>query len=269
MQIDHRHIRSIVLDEGQVDWIMERETPEERLAAWETLVAIAFPEDDSIPYEPPNWRKGDKLSSIERTRRDAYNIFKGIYLHGVPYGESDSTVCMGEPIELEEKKIDRIAEQSEETYNVTHNTRLAKSLTQEDKEQISNWNRKFPDSKSLYDYLNRNYYFSNRNIVCSEGFCNYALSQFRSNNWINYKTGKPHKSIDRTIHYLALDYKKRCGEIRRAEEEERKKDIEAEYESKAAQYEQQSPTDIATAERKRRMEAEERWLSKMMYNEKK
>ena len=40
-------VRSIVLDEGRVDWIMERATPEERLAAWDVLVAVAFPDDSS------------------------------------------------------------------------------------------------------------------------------------------------------------------------------------------------------------------------------
>ena len=262
MQNEQRHIRSIVLDEGQVDWIMERSTPEERLAAWDTLVAVAFPEDPSQPYEPPKVKRGGVLSPIERTQRDAYNIFKGISLHGVPYGESDSTACSGESTVAEERKMATVAEVA--TYDIGTPTRKPQNLTQADKEQIAEWNRIFPDSKSLYEYLDKNYFFSNRPLVCSEEFCNYALRQFQIHKWINYKTGKPHKSIDRTIHYMALDYKRRIGEIRRAEEEERQKDLAAEFEAKSAHYEQQSPTDIATAERKRRLEAEERWMKKMI-----
>lgn len=264
MQNDQRNVRSIVLDEGQVDWIMERETPEERLAAWDVLVAIAFPEDTALPYEPPKVKKGSKLSPVERTKRDAYNIFKGIGLHGVPYGESDSTAFFGESTSSDEHNVDSITDKSEPTYNRMYQTRIQQSLTQADNDQIAKWNRRFPDSKSLYEYLNKNYFFANRNLVCSEEFCNFALRQFQTNNWINYKTEKPHKSIDRTIHYLALDYKRRCGEIRRAEEEERKKDLAAEFDAKVEKYDSIEPTDIATAERKRRIEAEERWLKKMM-----
>ena len=264
MQCEQRHIRSIVLDEGQVDWIMERETPEERLAAWDTLVAVAFPEDPSLPYEPPQVKRGTRLTPVERTKRDAYNIFKGICIHGVTYGESDSTAFSGESTATEEHKVGSIPDLADVTYSRVRQTRMPKSLTQEDKEQIAKWNIRFPDSKSLYDYLNQNYFFANRSLVCSEEFCTYALRQFQANNWINYKTCKPHKSIDRTIHYLALDYKKRCGEIRRAEEEERKKDLAAEFDAKVAKYDSIDPSDIATAERKRRIEAEERWLKKMM-----
>ena len=47
-------VRSIPLLEGHARWIMERETPEERLAAWETLVAIAFPPPYELPYVPPS-----------------------------------------------------------------------------------------------------------------------------------------------------------------------------------------------------------------------
>ena len=39
-------VRRVTLYEGQVRFIMERETPEERLAAWETVAAIAFPPDE-------------------------------------------------------------------------------------------------------------------------------------------------------------------------------------------------------------------------------
>jgi hypothetical protein len=264
MLSEQSHIRSIVLDEGQVDWIMERETPEERLAAWDTLVAVAFPEDSTQPYEPPKMKRGTKLSPVERTKRDAYNIFKRIGLHGVPYGESDSTASAGESTVTEVQKPTPMIETTVTTYDLSCPTKMPQNLTQADKEQIAEWNRRFPDSKSLYDYLDKSYLYQNRNLVCSEEFCTYALRQLQLHNWINYKTGKPHKSIDRTIHYIALDYKKRCGEIRRADEEERQKDMAAEFDAKVAKYDSMESTDIATAERKRRMEAEERWMRKMM-----
>lgn len=272
MQGEQRQVRSIVLDEGQVDWIMERETPEERLAAWDVLVACAFPEDDDHLYEPPKSKRGVKLSPVDRTKRDAYNIFKGIGLHGVPYGESDSTayqVDVHSPVQTPSIEPVKVPDTEDATYEIGRQSLANQNLTKADLDQIAEWNRKFPDSRSLYEYLDKSYYYANRNIVCSEEFCNYALSQFRIRNWLNYKTGKPHRSIDRTIHYMALDYIKRCGEIRRAEEEERQKDIAAEFEVKAAKYEQQTPTDIATVERRRRMEAEEKWLLKMMGGEKK
>lgn len=241
---------------------MERETPEERLAAWDTLVAVAFPEDPAFPYEPPPMKRGAKLSPVERTKRDAYNIFKGIGLHGVSCGES--TACSGESTATEGQAATPTLGPLEDTFDRIQPTRKPQILTQAEKEQIAQWNSKFPDSKSLYDYLNQNYFFANRNLVCSEDFCNYAFRQFKANNWINYRTGKPHKLIDRTIHYMALDYKKRCGEIRRVEEEERQKDLAAEFEAKAAQYEQQTPSDIATIERHRRMKAEEEWMKKVL-----
>ena len=69
-------VKSIVLFEGHVRWIMERETPEERLAAWETLAAIAFPENPyELPYKPPQIPlDGSVLSRCDRVRRDTYNM---------------------------------------------------------------------------------------------------------------------------------------------------------------------------------------------------
>ena len=71
-----KKVKSIVLLEGHVRWIMERETPEERLAAWETLAAIAFPENPyELPYEPPQKPfDGSRLSPCDRVRRDTYNM---------------------------------------------------------------------------------------------------------------------------------------------------------------------------------------------------
>lgn len=260
MSSEDRHVRSIVLYEGMVDWIMERATPEERLAAWDTLVAVAFPEDVGDVYEPPKAKHGSPLSAIDRTKRDAYNIFKGIAIRSSVNTETQTFSS------AEESTVGGTdsfgSDQIEPIY--FRPTRGRVKLTEADKEQIAEWNRKFPDAKALYDYLNKSYFYQNRSLVCSEEFCKYALCQFQMSNWIFYKTRTPYKTIDKAIHYMALDYKRKCGEIRRSEEEERRKDMESEFEAKAMQYGQQDSTDIATAERKRRIAAEERWMQKLM-----
>lgn len=71
------NIRTLVLLEGQVKWIMERETPAERLAAWETIVSIAFPNEYELPYTPPDLPSdGTKLSIEDRARRDTFHMVK-------------------------------------------------------------------------------------------------------------------------------------------------------------------------------------------------
>lgn len=72
-------IRSVVLFEGQVKWIMERDTPEERLAAWEAITSIAFPDDEKNPFRPPSIpTDGSRLTPSDRVKRDVYNLFKDI-----------------------------------------------------------------------------------------------------------------------------------------------------------------------------------------------
>ena len=71
MSLDKKTPRSVLLFEGQARWIMERETPEERIAALEVLMAIAFP-NEGEEYKPPKSPK----TNIGKVQRDAYNIFK-------------------------------------------------------------------------------------------------------------------------------------------------------------------------------------------------
>ena len=75
----NRPERNVCIWEGWARWISERETIEERLVAYETIMAIAFPEDDSRPYQPPQRpTDGNRLSKCDLIRRDVYNQWHGI-----------------------------------------------------------------------------------------------------------------------------------------------------------------------------------------------
>lgn len=265
MSADTRQVRSIILDEGRVAWIMERETPEERLAAWDMLVAIAFPEDESEEFDINRINRGKSATAVERTMRDAYHIFKGIEVHKFQM-DSNGISGIGERQNEEQKPKEEKKDEpkGEEQWGELGKRSRKVKLTAGDLEQIEEWNRRFPEAKALHDYLEHNYFMSNRNMVCSEDFCRYAHNLLTSQRWLSTKTGRPLAKIDLAIHYIALQYKRRCGEIMRAEEAERQKNLAAEFEAKSKQYEQQSPTEIATIERQRRLEAEEAWMKKMM-----
>lgn len=71
--------RNVCIWEGWARWIAERDTTEEKLAAYETIMAIAFPEDESSPYTPPpKPTDGSKLSRCDLIRRDVYNQWHGV-----------------------------------------------------------------------------------------------------------------------------------------------------------------------------------------------
>lgn len=267
MNLSHRKERSLVLTEGMVDWIMERATAEERLAAWDVLVAIAFPEDGER-YEPPVIKRGQEVSSIDRTKRDAYNIFNGLIAYKRDTAEEGYSIKAVEAQrKAEAEKPDEPPPKVREVPVVDvlelGGKRRKVRLTAEDREVIEEWNKKFPSAKSLYDYLKINYFAANRSLVCTEDFCNYAYRELVNQKWLSTRTGKPLQSIELPIHYMALRYKRLTGEIRRAEAEERQKDLAAEFEAKAAQYEQQDPTELADIERKRRLQAEKEWEEKV------
>lgn len=74
--------RSVTLYEGHVRCILELDSPLERLAALETVFAIAFPKDEDKPYVPPEIpTDGSRLSAEDKARRLAYNIFNGLIRH--------------------------------------------------------------------------------------------------------------------------------------------------------------------------------------------
>lgn len=91
----HSPERKVCVWEGWARWIDERSSPEERLAAYETIMAIAFPKDEENPYQPPEVpNDGSHLSRADLTRRDVYNQWRGIIEHNssrCPIG-SDSPI---------------------------------------------------------------------------------------------------------------------------------------------------------------------------------
>lgn len=307
MCLEAKPIRSVVLFEGPVQWIMERETAEERLAAWETVCAIAFPKDEAKPYEPPLLpADGKKLSSCDRVRRDAFNIFKGVIesramkangkmkdpkkveagrmgaakRFGKNYGESSAMdgsaleaaqkaadavngdrVADAKPVELKVSTVTNTAHTTPFEDDFTAPTagarRKQRKLTPEEQERQTEWDRKIPDEKALQKWLQDGYVLANKNIVVSDEFCLFAYTRLaKEDRWISTRDGTVLKNIFTPIHYLALDYKRKMNEIRRAEEEEKAKDMVAEQKKNEALYSDMSPSDLASIERKRRRAAE-------------
>ena len=278
--------RNLVLFEGQVRWIMERETPEERLAAWETIAAIAFPQTDKTQYTPP---KGKSLSPCDRVRRDVYLMFKDIIesSHWERFGEVKNTRKVKAGIASAAARESRRMDSSSSTdsdstdYNgstISVNPQTMNSserfggtirgnfgnLTAYDIKKIAEWKNKFPSAKTLLKYLEDNYIFPNRKLVCTESFCEYAFSQLDSANWCSSRNGKPLSKIDIAIHWMAVDYTKRVGDIRRLEQEEKRKDLETNLALQNTEISQLSADDFAAIERKRRRQAEKEAMQKLM-----
>jgi prophage antirepressor-like protein len=63
-------------------------------------------------------------------------------------------------------------------------------------------------------------------------------------------------TLRNAVHFLILDYVRKSGDLKRVEAEERRKDMESEFAMKTTQYSQQSASDLAAIERKRRRAAE-------------
>lgn len=265
MSCSSERVRSIILDEGIVDWIMERETPEERLAAWDVLVALAFPEDESTIYEPPKKESGKQLSAVDIVRRDAYHVFRGIGIRQdgrvgkevtSPQGEEDAGVANDNSSHVDFNWRGHERPQGDMAV-----------LTKEEQAQISEWVRKFPTAASLLEYLKQNYFAANRSVVCTTEFSQYAYWKLKGSGWKNPRTKKPLKKIDLAIHYMALEYVQRTGDIRRLNELERQKDKEVENDLKSIQYSRQEPSEIAAIERKRRRAAEKEAMAKILKGE--
>ena len=307
-----RQVKSIVLLEGQVRWIMERDTPEERLAAWETLAAIAFPNDYELPYQPPELPSdGSPLSPCDRVRRDTYYMLcdffssrlweqtgrikdqkkvaagkRGAAARFGMYWGSDSTAVAEEPPPADSRSNELIESpqpipivqmptllpkdlRAEETEYFSDRLRkIGKGLTEVDKKKIAEWHKKFPNAAALREWLDRNFLYQNRNVVCTKEFAEFAYTKLAlEENWVSYKTGHAMKDIRNAIHWIALDYIRKSREIRRVEEEEHRKDLESEFETKSLVASQMSNEDITALERKRRRQAEREAMEKVLRGE--
>ena len=265
---------------------MERESPEERLAAWETIVAIAFPQQDKPPYTPP---KGKSLSPCDRVRRDVYLMFKDIIesSHWERFGEVKNNrkvkAGIASAVARESRRMDSgtstdsdSSDSSDESLSMSPQLMNSAEricgtirgnfgkLTSYDLNKISEWRNKFPSATALLKYLDENYMFPNRKLVCTESFCDYAFSQLESSNWCRSRNGKPLAKIDIAIHWMAVDYTKRVGDIRRLEQEEKRKDLETNLALQNTEISQLSADDFAAIERKRRRQAEKEAMQKLM-----
>ena len=265
--------KSIVLTEGMVDWIMERESAEERLAAWDTIVAIAFEQEE---FNPPAKAANKKLSKVERTQRDVYLLFKDIIqgfkpMSGtVPGSVPSSTLATPStvtppilPKETDKGAADAYNSPVGDTWRSGFNRRN-KPLTNEEQIAIAEWDKKIPHAEALQEYLKTNYYLGNRSLVATEEFCQFAYHRLKSDSWLSSKTGKPLKNISSAIHYLALDYKEKCGEARRTDEKERKRDMEMEFEMQSTVISNMSERDHASLKRIRDAQAEKLWQEQVM-----
>lgn len=310
-----RPARSLILFEGQVKWIMERETPEEKLAAWEALTQIAFPQDEDSPFQPPPLPvNGEKMSPCDKAKRDVYNLFKDIIesravkyngklkdIRKVEAGRLGAAVRYGRRmdssddsgvVDLEEDAIvtetnasdmqkekkaptarianlpQSIAEDDFSNINVAGKRRDRRTLSKEDKEAIAEWDRKIPDADALQQYLQKNFLHATRATAIKPEFCQYAYHKLaKVDRWISTRDNRPLRDIRIAVHYIALDYIKQLGEVKRVEEEERRKNIESEYNLKTAEQNQQMQTELAAIERKRRRKAEREATEKIMKGE--
>ena len=303
----NKSVRRVTLFEGQVKFIMERDTPEERLAAWETIAAIAFPIDNEHKYVPPSLpTDGSKLSPVDRVRRDVYNFLKDVIEK-----QAEKDIEKKDPKKVEAGRLgavmrfgDRNGSSSDSSIGMdilrkepkSENTRVAKeslvpipspvadpnstndvpmwgtrykpNLTDAEKAEIAAWDKKIPSAKALQEYLQRNYMYQNKMTVITDEFCDFAYHKLAViDRWISTRNRRPLHDIRQAIHYIALDYIKKAGEIRRAEQEEHRRDIEADFEMQTTQYSQQTPSELAAIERKRRRTAERQAMEKILKGE--
>ena len=292
---------------------MERDTPEERLAAWETLAAIAFPENPyELPYKPPQMPlDGTRLSPCDRVRRDAYNMLAdyinsrqweqadgknpkkvaagrlGAAIKHGRYGSSAASTTDYETNESAVKPTEAVPQvqppavqepqitmmpldvRAEETVGFSEAyLKIEPKLTAKDKKQIAEWHKKIPNAAALREWLDRNWFYQNKKLVCSEQFCEYAYNRLaRENNWVSPKTNHVFYNIMSAIHYFALDFTRKSHEIKRAEEEERRKDIESDFETKTVVASQMTKEEIADIERISSRKAEREAMEKIMRGE--
>lgn len=293
-------------------WIMERETPEERLAAWETVLKIAFPNECELPYAPPQTPSdGSRLSPCDRARRDTYNMMgdfiksrmwelpmlgkdkrkvaAGRLGAAIRYGmESDSTaddvktfeqplptlmpstpLLLGQDKNNSSPHVSRADMRAEDDAEYLRRKKVDETkLSQRDREKVAEWDAKIPNAAALKEWLERNYLYQNRSLVCSDMFCEMAYNQLAiENHWISYKTGHAMTDIRNAIHWMAIDYLQKSRQIQRAEEEQHRLDMESEFETKVAHAAQQSPQELATIERKRRRLAEKQAMEMIVKGE--
>ena len=245
--------RKLILTEGIVDWIMERDTPKERLAAWDTVVAIAFPEDgvDFVPPSKP--QRGKALSAEDKIKRDVYNLFSGVLKSQKKEGIEGSV--SPKAYDVPENHI---------PFNIPKHS-IPSHLTTADKMKIEEWDQKIPDVETLQKYLQSNYFYANKSKVVSQEFCEFAFHKLAVvDRWISSKTKTPLRDINRAIHYLALTYTKTVGEIKRAEQEERRKDIESEFAMESTVVSHMSPSDMASRERRESAKAEKLFAERLL-----
>lgn len=296
MSLEDSQVRKLTLYEGQVRWIMERETPEERLAAWETITALAFP-TNGCPYEPPPIPSdGSRLSPCDRARRDVYNFFKDL----LKYQSDKNNGRLKDIKKVAAGRLGaeaRLAKRSEsstventatESVGINPNIYVPKAvqeddfssytagrqrkhkvvLTDEDKEIIKEWDRKIPDAKALLEHLQKNYLYQNRNSVLTDEFCEFAFQRLSvCDRWISTKTKRPLRDLKSAIYYISIEYMQRTRELKRVEAEEEQKDKEFQVAMQASRQSLQSSTELETLERKRRRAAEREAMEKVLRGE--
>lgn len=297
--------RSVKLYEGHIRWIMELETAEERLAAWETVCKIAFPEDEGKPYVPPAMPlDGKPMDRCDRVRRQTYNIFNGLIrftskegngriknpkrvLAGrqgaaVRYGrvggktatpEGEDPIEDATDIEAINSDISLPAQDSNSGDSTVCEEALSPNgakvhLTKAEEAKVKEWDALIPNADALHNYIVKNFVYATRNTAIKPEFSEYAYHKLaKVDRWTSTRDRKPLRNILTAIHYIALDYIKQLGEVKRVEQEERRKDIEAEYKLQNAELQQVSRTELADKERKRRRQAEKATMEKILRGE--
>ena len=286
--------KRIVLTEGQVQWIAERNTPEERLAAWDAITELMI---GALAYDMPVPYVGN--DACGRTKRDSYLLFKDSIRtndcdlqmqgknprrvaaglagaskrYGKQYGSSSTSVTdsslSGEiadcPPEQKTSKEEKLQAHSIPSQIVNDDftswaagdSQKLKELTEADKKRIEELDKKFPDATSLQKYLESTYFLPNKTLVTSIAFCEYAwVTLAQEQRWVYQKTKKPIRNVNTAIHWLAIRFMELEGDIKRATVIEKKKDIETDFALKVAQQERVDERELAARERVERIKAE-------------
>lgn len=295
---------------------MELDTPSEKLAALETVFAIAFPPHEDKPYVPPELpADGGKLSKEDKARRLAYNIFNGLIRYQgkkvegrikdkrkveagrlgayTRWGDSSASRYaitkdeIGEDSNTEGDELEKHVKEDEKPGSVTKQTipqavaeddfssiyeagryRFNRDLTKEEKNAIAEWDRKIPNAQALLEFIKKNFLFATRATALKPEFCEFAYHKLaKIDRWISSRDKRPLRDIRTAIHYIALEYKRQLCEVELAEKEEKRKNMEAEFQMKNTELSQMSATDLADLERRRRRQAEKDAAAKIMKGE--
>lgn len=250
---------SFVFHRSYFDVIKEMDTPEERLAAFETLCQMAFLGEEAydLPEGQPGEKKSPKLHAIRniyfqsrdfiwqknKPKKDPRELHDIRVAAGKKGGRprkcslmSDSMAdCAStpdvQPIESSETAEIAPASHSGEKDGKppkdgfsdvlpSHNSRATENPITDSGVLESPFMKTILSPEDLLAWINKNWVWNSR-YIRDEGFIQWAFSRLVATGWREIKTNRPITNIHNTLSYLQAAYPKHLLNEKRRQEQER------------------------------------------------